>query len=135
MTLVEIVEAVSRALKDDPRVHAMWLEGSYATGRFEHQSDIDVWLDVDDDSFDYCVRTFRSVLSTVNGIRAEHSRGIYSTHPKLAKHLFFLDGHSDEQRIEVDLQEHSRQFVFSKTDHALEVLFDKDGVIRWQEDA
>jgi len=33
--------------------------------------------------------------------------------------------------IGVDLQEHSRQFVFRHDEHVIKILFDKDQTIRW----
>ena len=81
MTLLEVVEAVAPPIMGDRHVHAMWLEGSYATGNANERSDIDVWLDVDDGSFAHCVHAFRSALASIQQIRAEDPRGIYSRSP------------------------------------------------------
>jgi len=133
MTLLELVEKIANEVKKSTHVHAMWLEGSYATGTFNDQSDIDVWLDVDDGTFDTCYKEFRKQLEKVIGIRSWESHELYSEKPRLSKYKFYLEGFSDDQRIELDLQEHSREFVFSKSDHTPKVLFDKDGTIQWKD--
>ncbi len=132
MKLQEIVNKVAERIKGIPYIHAMWLEGSYATGEFNEQSDIDVWLDVDDGTFDKAVNAFRQALSTIVAIERETTRGIYSNSPKLMKQTFILKDFPPGQEIELDLQEHSRNFVFSKTEHTTAVLFHKDGTIRWR---
>ncbi len=62
MDLLEIIDRVSPEIEKNNYVHAMWLEGSYATGKNNEQSDIDVWMDVDDGMFEYCLENFRKKL-------------------------------------------------------------------------
>ena len=78
MELPQIIDKVADKLGSSSHVHAMWLEGSYATGKFNDNSDIDVWLDVDDGTFDECVAVFRRALSEIVEIDHETTRGIYS---------------------------------------------------------
>lgn len=134
MTLLEVIEKIAPQVKKNRHIHAMWLEGSYATGEFNEKSDIDVWLDVDDGTFDHCIKIFKRHLEKVGAIDWEEARGMYSTDPKLAKHIFHLKGFPEEQTIELDLQEHSRKFVFSKAQHTIKVLFDKDSSIKWEKE-
>ena len=133
MTLLEIINKLAPLVEQNPKVHAMWLEGSYATGKNHEGSDIDVWLDVDDSTFDECIDDFRSKLKTIVEIESESSRGVYSSEPRLTKQTFVLEGFADGQDIELDLQEHSRKFVFSRKEHVIKVLFDKDHTIRWRD--
>lgn len=129
-SLPEIIELLSVSLKESPRIHAMWLEGSYATGKFNEQSDIDVWLDVNDGAFDEYIATFRQALASVIEIAYESGKkGVYPQNPKLQKHTFYRKGYAPENCIELDLQEHSRNFDFSNTKHAVKVIFDKSNVI------
>lgn len=132
MTLFDIIQKLSVSLKEHENINALWLEGSWATGKNNDQSDIDVWLDVADDSFDETVNQFRQALSRIGTIDWETSRGVYSTHPKLQKHTFHLAGFPELQRIELDLQQHRRNFVFDRNEHVIKVLFDKYDVIRWK---
>ena len=130
---MELIENLALGLKENPRVHAMWIEGSYATGRQNARSDIDVWLDVADGSFDSCLSDFRRRLQALVKIEKETSRGIYSDSPKLMKQTFILEGFPEGQHIELDLQEHSRRFKFSPKEHVIKVLFDKDQTIHWED--
>ena len=131
LDLLGIVRSLADEVARNPQVHAMWIEGSYATGEHTDQSDIDVWLDVDDGSFESCVQDFRLKLQALVEIERETTRGVYSDSPKLMKQTFVLRGFPEGQHIELDLQEHSRQFRFSREHHAVEVLFDKDQTIQW----
>ena len=70
----------------------MWIEGSYATSKNNSRSDIDVWLDVDDGSFDLCLADFRRKLQELVEIEKETTRGVYSDSPKLMKQTFILKG-------------------------------------------
>src|SRR5690606_7928477 len=128
--LLEIINKLAPLIAENPNVHAMWLEGSYATGKNHGGSDIDVWLDVDEGSFDSCLDDFRKKLGQIVKIRQEATRGIYSDNPKLMKQTFILEGFLEGQDIELDLQEHSRYFVFSHNKHVLKILFDKDKTIK-----
>lgn len=133
MTLLKVIEIITPDIKANPHIHAMWLEGSYATGKYNDHSDIDVWLDVDDGAFDKCVEGFKSALETVGKIDGEELRGVYCENPKLAKYIFHLNGFPKEQTIELDMQEHSRKFKFSRVDHVIKILFDRDETIQWQD--
>lgn len=131
MDLRDIIEKVAAELKSAPYIHAMWIEGSYATGKNNEKSDVDVWMDVDDGTFDKSIDLFREELLKIVEVDEEESRGIYSHEPKLTKQTFFLKNYPRDNCIELDLQEHSRNFVFSKDEHSIIVLFDKDNTIRW----
>ena len=133
MTLYEVIEQILPDIKTMPQIHAMWLEGSWATGYNNEHSDTDVWLDVEDETFSQCIDTFRDALLEVGTIDWEKSRGVYSTDPKLQKHTFHLTNFPEEQVIELDLQEHGRNFIFDKKEHVIKVLFDRDGSIKWAE--
>lgn len=131
MTLLEVIQAIVTDIESQDSINAMWLEGSWATGKNNEQSDIDVWLDVADNTFDESINAFRKALADRWTIDWEISPGIYSESPKLQKHTFHLEGFPEKQRIELDLQEHSRQFMFKHDEHIIKVLFDKNATVRW----
>lgn len=133
MALYEVIQSIAPSLAALQHVHAMWLEGSWATGANTEDSDIDVWLDVDDGYFDTTVMNFRAALASVGAIDWEIARGVYSESPRLQKHIFHLAGYPRLQRIELDLQEHSRDWIFRRSEHVIKPLFDKDGTIRWRD--
>lgn len=131
MTLFDIIEGISPTLKTFSNINAMWLEGSWATGKNHEGSDIDVWLDVKEGTFTKSIDQFRELLSEIGEIDWEESRGVYSTEPMLQKHTFHLAGFPEAQRIELDLQHNVRKFRFNKKEHVIHVIFDKADVIEW----
>ena len=131
MNLYEVISKLSPDLEQSPIINALWLEGSWATGKNNHESDIDVWMDVEDGKFAESIDIFRTALERIGKIDWEDSRGVYSENPKLQKHTFHLEGFPLKQRIELDLQEHSRKFVFNKDEHVIMVIFDKNNSINW----
>lgn len=132
MTLYDVIFKIAPRIAMLEYVHAMWLEGSWATGKNNDESDIDVWLDVDDGTFNSSISYFRNALQSVDAIDWEKSKGVYSDNPKLQKHTFHLAGFPEPQCIELDLQEHSRGFIFDRNEHVIKVMFDKDKTIRWK---
>lgn len=130
MTLKDAISQIAPQVAKSKHIHAMWLEGSWATGKNHDESDIDVWLDVDDGTFEESISVFREALRTAYFIDWEKPNGVYSQDPKLQKHTFHLEGFPVPQRIELDLQEHSRNFVFQRDEHTIVVMFDKNGTIR-----
>jgi predicted nucleotidyltransferase len=131
MTLYDVINDIAPRVAQCEHIHAMWLEGSWATGKNHDGSDIDVWLDVDDGTFERSISVFRAALSITHMIDWEKPKGVYSENPKLQKHTFHLAGFPHPQRIELDLQEHSRGFVFDPHEHIIMVIFDKNETIRW----
>jgi len=48
LNLLDVINAIVPTVKGNSNIHAMWLEGSWATGENNEHSDIDAWLDVAD---------------------------------------------------------------------------------------
>ncbi|CAN5653216.1 hypothetical protein BH23PAT2_BH23PAT2_07950 [soil metagenome] len=132
MTLLDVIQRIAPGLNENNNIYAMWIEGSWATGKNNDGSDIDVWLDVANDTFDVCIDAFRDELVRIGTIDWEKSRGIYSEQPKLTKHTFHLQNFSEKQVVELDLQEKSRDFIFNKDEHTIKIIFDKNHSIKWQ---
>ncbi len=133
MSLIEIILKLRPILEADQRIHALWLEGSYATGEFRPDSDIDVWLDVDNDSEKEVAKRFEQALNAVADIRKIEELKFYSQEPKLAKAKFYLQSFDDDNRIELDIQQHGRNFSFNREENPIVVIFDKDQTIKWSE--
>ena len=92
MDLMAIIGQLAPKIEENSQVHAMWIKGSYATGKNNSQSDIDVWVDGVVGSFDLCLAAFRLKLQEMVEVEKEISRGIYSDSPKLMKQTFILKG-------------------------------------------
>lgn len=134
MTLMDVAKEISLNIKETPYINAMWIEGSWATGENNARSDIDIWLDVEDNLFEQSIDAFRESLSSLGEIDWEKSRGVYSENPKLQKQTFHLAGFTEPQCIELDLQQHSRNFKFDRVGNPIIILFDKNNTIQWNED-
>lgn len=48
MVIEELLDRITTALDQEPRVRAAWLVGSYGRGTADEFSDLDVWLVADD---------------------------------------------------------------------------------------
>lgn len=131
MSLIEIILKVKAAIKDCPSINAMWLEGSYATGFYVANSDIDVWIDVvpgsQKESYDCFCKAVNNVVPISDASMLDH----YSDQPTLHKAKIYLDGKSNANRVELDIQESTRDFIFSRKDHDIVVMFDKTGAIQY----
>ncbi len=130
--MLEVIFKIRPQLERQTYIHAMWLEGSYATGEFRDDSDIDVWLDVDDETFDQAAQVFEQALQALGVLESTEQLAQYSDDPKLSKAKLYLKGKTSDQRIELDIQSHNRQFVFSRQDNTIVILFDKDQTIKWR---
>lgn len=49
ITEKDITEILKSELQPLPYIYALWLEGSFAMGQADEYSDIDYWMDVDDE--------------------------------------------------------------------------------------
>lgn len=132
MSLIEIILKLRTTLEADSRVHALWLEGSYATGKFNNKSDIDVWLDADPSTELAVAKLFEQALNSVISVRRTEELTVYSKAPRLAKAKFYLENFSDNNRIELDIQQHGRKFLFDRKENPILIIFDKDETIKWK---
>jgi predicted nucleotidyltransferase len=129
----ELIGALADILQDDPSVHAMWLEGSDACGTSDQYSDIDIWLDVEDGKADAVLVSMKAVLAGIGPLdyeyRPEHP------HPQIRQAFFHVQGTSEFMVVDVCIQDHSRPSAFRKdfADHQVKVVFDKCGVIAFEE--
>jgi hypothetical protein len=128
----EILAALEAGLRADPSVHAMWLEGSLANGTADELSDIDLWLDVDDDRLGDALAGCETILSRLGPIDRSYERP--HPHPLIRQRFFHLAGTPETLTVDVCVQAHSRVFWFSHEwveEHPL-VIFDRDGTVRFQ---
>lgn len=131
MSLIEILLKAKPMIRESAVINALWIEGSYATGRFNAESDIDVWLDIPPGKQQQALSDFEKALCTVTKLREITSLRVYSDSPKLVKAKLYIDGESDDNRIELDMQESSRGYIFDRVLDDVVVLFDKVEVIKY----
>ena len=66
----ETLAALTRLAEADPRVEALWLQGSLATGKADPFSDVDAYLAVEDASFDEVWAGRGALLAQIGGALA-----------------------------------------------------------------
>lgn len=131
MSLIEIILQSKPYIYKSNVINALWIEGSYATGKFNSASDIDVWLDIVPLQQMQAFKDFQDAISQVTDLREVTDISFYSKQPKLAKVKMYIKGMSNDNRIELDLQEETREFVFDRLENDIIILFDKTGAIKY----
>ncbi len=130
-----LLEAITEALEEDPRVQAAWLEGSIARNEDDDYSDIDLWVCVKD-------RGFNSFISDRELFAQKLGDPISVLYPKtpdqdeeLDSFQIILEGQPATLTIDVDVQKESRRFHFTKDSAAEEclVLFDKAKIVKFRD--
>lgn len=129
-----IITILTKELATYPFIHALWLEGADTHKRADQYSDIDVWIDADDDAIEKTFEALEKALGTLGNIdtKVEQSHDtdeIFQRFYHLADTLPFL-------LLDVCVQKHSREITLNthNTDEKVIVLFDKDDVLRFIED-
>lgn len=131
MSLIELLLRAKPMIRESAVINALWVEGSYATGKFNSESDIDTWLDILPGEQQQALSDFERAIRSVTSLREVTPIRIYSDDPKLAKVKLYIEGESDDNRIELDMQESSRGYVFDRKLDDVVVLFDKTEVIKY----
>lgn len=119
------------ALRAQPFVHALWLEGADAAGRADAYSDLDLWADVDAGSEGWVFACIRAALLTLGPLEVEHDAS--HPHPQLEQRFYRVAGTSPFLFVDVCLQQHGRETVFAPHD-PFKLLFDRSGVVRTGEE-
>jgi hypothetical protein len=128
----QILAALEAGLRPDPSVHALWLEGSLANGRADELSDIDLWLDVDDERVGEALACCEAILGRLGPLDRSYERP--HPHPLIRQRFFHLAGTPPTLTVDVCAQAHSRVFWFCHEwveEHPL-VIFDRDGTLRFE---
>lgn len=129
----KVIEFLKKALEPLESVHAGWLEGSMATGHADELSDIDIWFDVEDEAMDEVFSAVAAGLEKEYGIA--HSFEQKKPNNEIRNVVYLLKGAGETFQVDVCLQAHSRDFIFTRdvVDQDIKVLFDKDGTIKYQD--
>lgn len=120
--------AIQDILKESDFVHAAWIEGSIAEGFNDDLSDIDLWIDVDDDKEDAAFGVIEEYLKSKAPLEINFE--VELAHPQIRHKVYRLKSAADFDILEVNIQSHSRNFVFTEGVESIKVLFDKDGTIQ-----
>ena len=121
-----LIDRVETALAAQPFVHAAWLEGADAAGKADAFSDIDLWADVEAGFQAQAFACIREALLTLGPLDVQH---VAHPRPQLDQCFYRVAGTSPFWFVDVCLQEHGRETVFTPRD-PFKVLFDRSGVIQ-----
>jgi len=129
-----IIEKLSGSLKPLPFIYALWLEGADATGMVDQYSDIDFWVDFEDEFEEQAIAAVETALSQLAPIDYKHV--INHDHPKIRQRVYHLAGTSKYLMIDFCWQLHSRpsnEYSYQKDDpiENAKVIFDKADIIRY----
>ena len=131
----EITDKLREALEPLPFIYAFWLEGADAVGTVDEYSDIDFWVDFEDEYEEQAYEAVENVLSELAEI--DYKYVMRHDHPKIRQRVYHLDGTSEYLMIDFCWQLHSRpkdEYTYIENDsiEAVTVVFDKDNIIRYK---
>ena len=122
----EVMVRVVAALALQPEVHAVWLEGSHASGYADAYADIDMWIDADADSEEEVFAAVRQGLLTLGPLDFEH--GIDHPHPQIRQRYYRLQGAPPYLFLDVCVQQHGRSTRLPSHE-PFRILYDPDGIV------
>lgn len=136
ITEKDITESLKNELQPLPYIYAFWLEGLYAMGYADEYSDIDYWIDVDDNYVKEALEHVEIALRKFGELDERDETG--NDHPKLGQIVYHVKGSSPYLVIDFNWQLHSsdrNEYYFIKGDivEGARVIFDKDNVIQFKE--
>lgn len=136
ITEKEITEVLKNVLQPLPYVYAFWLEGSFAMGYADEYSDIDYWIDVEDDCVREALEHVETALKSLGELDGRDETG--NGHPKLGQVVYHIKGSSPYLVLDFNWQLHSRDrkeyhYITNDIVEGALVIFDKDNVVRLEE--
>lgn len=126
----EIVEGMVRALEPEPWALALWLGGSFATGRTDEWSDIDVQAVVEDDRVDDTFDRVHAALEALSPIERRHRFAEPMWHGHSQEVLSLRDADPCHFLDFVVMKRSSGDRLLEPERHGnAEVLFDKERIL------
>lgn len=131
-----IIERLKEELEPIHFIYAMWLEGADAIGQADEYSDLDIYIDIEDEYEHQAIDEVENILSKISEI--DYKYVMNHDHPKLRQRIYHLKGSSEYLMIDFCWQLHSRnkeEFVYIKDNQieAAKVIFDKSEVIQYKD--
>ncbi len=120
-----VVDELKAKLEPNPTIHAMWIAGSVAEGYADEFSDVDIWLDIDDDKDQEVLLLIEEVLRSRGEVDVNFSEGIT---PPFSHAVYHIAGTNPLHLVEITLHSHSHKFGLFDRLRKIKVIFDKDDV-------
>ena len=130
-----IINKLHEKLEPLSYIYAFWLEGADAAGAVDEYSDMDFWVDVEDEYEEQAYEAVEAALSEL--AKLDYQYMMRHDHPKIRQRIYHLAGTSEYLMIDFCWQLHSRpkeDYILwenSKIETA-KVIFDKKNVIQYK---
>lgn len=129
----QIIDRLREKLEPLHFIYAMWLEGADATGMVDEYSDIDIWVDFEDEYEDEAYQAVENALSGLSAI--DYKYIVKHGHPKIRQRIYHLKNTSEYLMIDFCWQLHSRpsnesEYIKDDLIESIDVIFDKANVLR-----
>lgn len=130
----QIVEKLKERLEPLDFIYAMWLEGADASGTVDEFSDLDFWVDFEDE---YEITVYEAVENALSELaQIDYKYVMKHGHPKIRQRIYHLAGSSEYLMIDFCWQLHSRakrecEYIKGNSVETAKVIFDKAEVIRF----
>lgn len=130
----QIVKKLRERLELLEFIYALWLEGADASGIVDEYSDLDFWVDFEDDYEEEAYKAVESALVEIAKI--DYKYVVEHNHPKIRQRIYHLSGSSEYLMIDFCWQLHSRaknecEFIKGNKVENVKVIFDKAEVVRF----
>lgn len=132
-TYEQIISALYDGLKNDSFVYAFWIEGSAARDAMDEYSDLDLWFDVEDGKEDKILAEIEKIFLKLGSV--DYSYRPEKPHPQIIYKIFHITDTSELLLLDVNIQSHSREFIFTKglRGEEVRVIFDKALVVKFKD--
>jgi predicted nucleotidyltransferase len=128
-----ITAKLRKSLEPLPYIYAFWLEGADANGTADEYSDIDCWVDFEDEFEEQAYTAVETALSELAEIDIRYV--MRHEHPQIRQRAYHLAGTSKYLMIDFCWQLHSRpEYALHENDkiESAKVIFDKKNIIKFK---
>jgi len=129
----DIIAKLRKALEPLPYIYALWLEGADANDTADEYSDIDFWVDFEDEHENQAIEAVENALSEL--AEMDYKYVMQHDHPKIRQRIYHLAGTSKYLMIDFCWQLHSRpEYALHENDkiESAQVIFDKKNIIKFK---
>ena len=128
-----IINKLTEALEPLTFIYAFWLEGADATNTADEYSDIDFWVDFEDEHEEQAIEAVENALSEISEI--DYKYVMHHSHPKIRQRIYHLEGTSKYLMLDFCWQLHSRpndEYAYHENDsvEAAKIVFDKKNLLQ-----
>lgn len=127
-----IIQSLKNRFESIDQVYAFWLEGADSLNAVDQFSDLDIWVDVEDDYEDMVFQMAEDEFAKLG--RLDFNFRLKHSHPKIRQNYYHIEGTSEYLIIDFCIQCHSRdreevRYVEGDILEFPKIIFDKADVI------